>query len=114
MNRPIAPDVLAAQLDHGPAAWSFLSNHSHVLVCLYRDPEVRLRDIALQVGITERGVIRIVSELEAAGVVIRERRGRRNHYSIVSECRLRHQLENHASVGQLLALLGGEPSASSP
>ncbi len=112
MSRPVAPDLVAAQVDQRSATWSFLSNHSHVLVCLYRDPEVRLRDIALQVGITERGVIRIVSELEAAGVVTRERRGRRNHYSIVSECRLRHELENHASVGQLLTLLGSDPNAS--
>ena len=58
--------------------WTFLSNHAHVLVCLAQDPDARLRDVALSVGITERAVQKIVSDLAAAGVIERERAGRRN------------------------------------
>ncbi len=62
--------------------WTFLSNHAHVLVCLAIDPDARLRDVALSVGITERAVQKIVSDLEEAGVIIRERSGRRNSYRL--------------------------------
>lgn len=86
------------------AGWTFLSNHSHVIICLARDPEIRLRDVATMVGITERAVIRIVTDLEEAGYVNKERMGRRNRYSIVSEKNLRHPLEAHHSIRSILAL----------
>lgn len=85
--------------------WTYLSNHVHVLLCLYRDPTVRLRDVAQFVGITERGVTRIVSELEEEGVVSKQRQGRRNTYSIYRDAKLRHGLESHLTIGQLLDLL---------
>lgn len=88
-------------------AWTFLSNHAHVLVCLAKDPDARLRDVAEMVGITERGAFRIVGELEEAGVITRLRTGRRNHYELNPHCMLRHPLEGHRSVGGLLALLLG-------
>jgi DNA-binding MarR family transcriptional regulator len=85
--------------------WTFLSNHAHVLVCLARDPDTRLRDVAEQVGITERAVFKIVGELEESGVITRRREGRRNHYEIDRTRRLRHPLERDRRVGNLLELL---------
>jgi len=88
-----------------PPAWTFLSNHSHVLVSLARDPAKRLRDVADEVGITERAVQKIVAELEAGGVLARHREGRRNRYVLNLKAPLRHPLEAHHTVGELLLLL---------
>ena len=85
--------------------WTFFSNHGHVLVCLAQDADARLRDVAQSVGITERAVQKIVADLEAAGVVARERRGRRNHYRVFTERPLRHPIEAHRTVGALLGVL---------
>jgi len=86
--------------------WTFLSNHGHVAVCLARDPDGRLRDIADQVGITERRVAAIIAELEAAGIVTRERVGRRNTYTVNRRARLRHPVESHRTIGDLLKAIG--------
>ena len=85
--------------------WTFLSNHAHVLVCLALDPGARLRDVAAEVGITERAVQGIVGDLEAAGVIVRQRQGRRNCYRLHLEAPLRHPLEAHRPVRALLALV---------
>jgi len=90
--------------------WTFLSNHGHVLVCLARDPDARLRDVALAVGITERAVQKIVSDLEEAGVVERVREGRRNRYRLFLERPLRHPIEAHRTVGSLLGMVLDEPA----
>lgn len=91
--------------------WTFLSNHAHVLLLITRDPETKLRDVADQVGITERAVQRIVADLEAAQYIERERVGRRNHYRIHPEVHLRHPIEAHMNVGALLDLiLKGNPT----
>jgi DNA-binding MarR family transcriptional regulator len=82
--------------------FTYLSNHTHVLVCLAQEPETRLRDLADMVGITERAVQRIIVELEAANVLERKRDGRRNRYRIHRTARLRHPLEAHCTVGGLL------------
>jgi DNA-binding MarR family transcriptional regulator len=87
------------------SGWTFLTNHSHVLVCLDRDPEVRLRDVAEVVGITERATQRIVKELEEAGAISHQRVGRRNVYTVNKSLGFRHSLEAHRSIGDLLALL---------
>jgi predicted transcriptional regulator of viral defense system len=87
--------------------WTFLSNHTHVLVCIARDPEARIRDIAAHVGITERAVHRIVGELEEAGVLHRIRNGRRNHYDIDGSRPLRHPIEADHTVDELLRLFSG-------
>ncbi len=71
---------MGSDLDSTTRQWTFLSNHGHVLVCLARDPDSRLRDVASRVGITERAVQKILGDLEAAGIVRRERHGRRNRY----------------------------------
>jgi predicted transcriptional regulator len=85
------------------SGWTFLSNHGHVLVCLARDPRLRLREAAEQVGITERAVQKIVADLEAAGVITRQRDGRRNHYLVHCDRPLRHPLEACRTVRDLLA-----------
>jgi DNA-binding Lrp family transcriptional regulator len=85
--------------------WTFLSNHAHVLVCLALDPDARLRDVAASVGITERAVQKIVTDLEQAGIIVRERSGRRNSYRMHLEVPLRHPLEAHKTVGVLLSLV---------
>lgn len=88
--------------------WTFLSNHGHVLVCLARNPDMRLRDVAEAVGITERSAQGIVNDLEEAGYVTKQRVGRRNHYRLEPDRPLRHPLEEHRAVGELLDLIVGE------
>jgi DNA-binding MarR family transcriptional regulator len=94
---------------NGPAEasrkWTFLSNHAHVLVALYRDPQARLRDVAELVGITERAVLHIVADLEEEGIVERVREGRRNRYKLDLAAPLRHPLEEHHSVRELVRTL---------
>jgi DNA-binding MarR family transcriptional regulator len=85
--------------------WTFLSNHGHVLLCLAKDPEVRLREIAILVGITERAVHRIVQELEESAYIKKSRIGRRNRYSVNSNKPLRHPIEAHHSIKALLEII---------
>ncbi len=90
-------------------SWTFLSNHAHVLISIAADPQVRMRDVALRVGITERTVQRIVAELEQGGYLTIIRDGRRNRYTVNGSLPLRHSLESHRTVGQLVDLgLGGK------
>jgi DNA-binding MarR family transcriptional regulator len=92
--------------------WDFLTSHAHVLLCISRDSGIRLRDIAAAVGITERSAHKVLSELVDEGYVVRERRGRRNHYGVKPEQALRHPLVREREVGELLkALLGADGPA---
>ena len=86
--------------------WTFLTNHGHVLLSLAEDPTLRRRDLAERVGITERAVGAILAELEAAEVITVRREGRRNSYRISSRARLRHPVEAHRTVGDLIRLVG--------
>ena len=86
-------------------AWTFLSNHGHVLLCIAREPEIRLRDVAVRVGITERAVQRIVADLEQGGYLSRVREGRRNRYELHPDQPLRHPIEAHQQVKALLELV---------
>lgn len=90
--------------------WTFLSNHGHVALVLARDPSARVRDIAAAVGVTERAIQRILSELESGGIIERERVGRRNHYRLNNDKALRHPLEANHTVGELLMSLLDPPS----
>ncbi len=92
----------------GRVGWTFLSNHAHVLIALARDPDHRVRDLAQLVGITERAVLQIIADLEAVGVVSRHRVGRRNSYEVDPHVALRHPLESHRTVADILALAGDE------
>ena len=93
----------------GPG-WTYLSNHAHTILLLWQEPDLRVRDLAARIGITERAVIRILGELEAAGVLRKQREGRRNHYEIDGDTPLRHPLEQHVRLAQLLELLKGPPA----
>ena len=88
-----------------PATWSFLTNHARVLICIARDPSVRLREIGEAVGITERAAHRIVGELADAGYVTRRRTGRRNRYTIRTDLPVPDALARNRRVGDLLAIL---------
>jgi len=89
----------------GEHRWTFLTNHAHVLLCVAADPDVRLREVAERVGITERATQRIVAELEAEGYLSHERIGRRNHYEVHASLPMRHPLEDHLEIGALLRVL---------
>ena len=95
---------MATDRDAGPN-WTFLSNHAHVLLSIARDSELRLRDVARLVGITERSAQRIVADLEEGGYLVRERHGRRNRYRVNAQLHLRHPLEAHREISTLLALV---------
>jgi hypothetical protein len=96
--------VQKSESTHG--SWTFLTNHSHVLICLARDPEMRLRDVALEVRITERAAQRIVADLERAGALTRSRDGRRNRYDVNLDHPLRHPLEAQRTIGDLIRAVG--------
>jgi DNA-binding Lrp family transcriptional regulator len=99
--------VVDRELEQGLPRWDFLTNYAHVLVCVARDPGIRLREIAAVVGITERAAHRILSELVEEGYVVRERQGRRNHYQVKTKLPLRHPLASEREVGDLLDVLIG-------
>ena len=82
--------------------WTFLTNHSHVIICLIRDPELRVRDLAAHVGITERAVLRILGELHSEGVITKTREGRRNRYAVKLDFSLRHPLESKYTLRELV------------
>lgn len=94
-----------------PARWTFLTNHGHVLLCLARSPELTLRDVAQQVGVTERAVQRIVADLEEGGYLTRRRSGRHNEYEINADQPLRHAIEAHENVQSLIRLVTGTARA---
>jgi DNA-binding MarR family transcriptional regulator len=104
-NSPADSRALPAQK---PAGWTFLTNHTHVLLCLYRNSEITLREVAVLVGITERMVQKIVAELVEAGYLEVTRVGRRNTYLITLDRKLRHPLESHRSIGDMLDNLSEE------
>jgi DNA-binding MarR family transcriptional regulator len=88
-----------------PKTWTFVTNHTQVLLSIARDRDVRLRDIAQTVGITEHATQRIVADLIEGGYVSRERRGRRNHYSVNPKTKMRHPSQREQDVGTLLDVL---------
>lgn len=89
-------------------SWTFLSNHAHVLICLHKDPMLRLRDVADMVGISTRAVQSIVYDLEGAGILSHEKIGRRNRYQIHSQNGLRHPLTSDCEVSDFLQLVSGK------
>lgn len=93
------------------ATWTFMTNHAHVLFCIAQDAGLRLRDVATRVGITERAVQRIVSDLHEAGYISVHKEGRRNRYEVHEDKKLRHPVERHRTVHELMALIIQEPTA---
>jgi DNA-binding IclR family transcriptional regulator len=100
------------------ANWSFLTNHAKVLLCIAHDPGIRLRDIAGQLGITERSAYGIVTDLTDAGYIVKQKDGRRNRYQIQAHLPLPESTSRERTLGEVLALLVGdgmsEQAASEP
>ena len=94
----------SAEPDH---PWRFLTHHAHVLTCIGTDPSMRLRDIAVTVGVTERTAAQLVNDLVQAGYLTKTRDGRRNTYQVHDELPLRHPLHRHHTVGDLIRFLHG-------
>ena len=89
------------------AGWTFLTNHSHVLLCIVQNPHIRLSEIAETVGVTERTAFAVVTDLVAEGYLTKVRRGRRNEYQIHPELCFRHPVEAQSEVRALLAIIEG-------
>lgn len=87
------------------ATWTFFSNHTHVLICLAQDSDQSLREVSIKVGITERAVQRIVADLEAEEYLSREKKGRQNVYKLHLDHPLRHALEDHRTIGDVVNVL---------
>lgn len=104
--------------DVGPkeakTTWTFLTNHAHVLTCIVDEPNIRGRDIAARVGLTERAVQTIIADLVAGGYILRSREGRRNRYSVNPDGPMRHPLDQGHTVGDLFAALGHLPQSGLP
>ena len=88
-------------------SWRFLTNHARVLLCIAHDPGVRLRDIAASLDITERSAYGIVTDLTAAGYVVKQKDGRRNRYQIQAHLPLPEPTSQEPAIGEVLALLAG-------
>jgi predicted transcriptional regulator len=101
-NKPGHPASSSVGSTH---RWTFLTNHAHVLAVLHLDPQLVLRQVAAEVGITERAVQRIILDLEEGGFIEREKVGRRNQYRILTRQSLRHPIEAHRKIGDLLKLI---------
>jgi MarR family len=94
--------------------WSFLTSHARVLLCIAHDPGARLRDIAASLGITDRSVYGIVTELTAAGYVVKQKDGRRNLYQIQAHLPLPEPASQEPAIGEVLALLIGNRARQQP
>jgi hypothetical protein len=106
MPRPRTPAKPAQKPANAkPSGWTFLTNHAHVLICLSQDGDQRMRDLAVRIGITERAVQKIIAELIDAGYLTATRDGRRNTYQVVDHHPLRHPVESHRTIRDLLALV---------
>jgi hypothetical protein len=93
-------------------SWSFLTNHAQVLLCIASDPGIRLRDIAARLAITERSAYGIVTDLTEAGYIVKHKDGRRNRYQIQAHLPLPDPAGRQRTVGEILALLAGDPPPS--
>jgi DNA-binding transcriptional ArsR family regulator len=87
--------------------WTFLSNHGRALLCIAHDPDVRLRDIASELGVTERSAYAIVTDLAEGGYVVKEREGRRNRYHLQDHLPLPEAPDKEQAIGEVLAVLTG-------
>jgi predicted transcriptional regulator len=101
-GRPVAQARAASKAE---PRWTFLTNHAHVLIVLSKNPSTVLREVALRVGITERAVQRIIADLERDGFIEREKVGRQNSYRLRAKQPLRHPIEAHRSIGDLIDLI---------
>jgi predicted ArsR family transcriptional regulator len=96
------------------AGWNFLTNHGRVLLCIARDSDARLRDIAVELGITERHAYAIVSDLTETGYLVKEKDGRRNRYQIQEHMPLPEHPDRAQAIGAVLRVLAGRTAGSNP
>jgi hypothetical protein len=94
-----------------PTGWTFFTNHGHVLLCIARDPGIRLRDLAVRIGVAERAAQRIVADLVEGGYLERTCDGRRNRYQVREDLPFRHPIEQPHRIGEVLAVLGNADTA---
>ena len=87
------------------AEWSFFTNHARVLICIVRDPGLRLRDLGAALGVTERSAYGIVADLVDAGYVVKDKDGRRNRYRVEAQLPLPESIGRERTIGDVLALL---------
>lgn len=92
----------ASTLDSHSQGFAFLTNHAHVLLLIARETNLRMRELATEVGITERAVQRIVEELTASGYLVVTKEGRRNHYQVREELFVGHRVASHRTIGDLI------------
>ena len=104
-SRNTSTSVLDVAEQENTPRWTFLTNHAHILAVLHSNPEKVLREVAVDVGITERAVQRIIHDLEEGGYIERERVGRQNRYKVLTDQPLRHPIESHRNIGDLLDLI---------
>jgi Winged helix-turn-helix DNA-binding len=95
-------------------SWLFLSNHGYVLLCIARDPSIRISELADRVGIGERAAQKIIADLVTDGYLTRTKDGRRNRYTVNRGAQLRHPLFSDLSIGPLIDALtdGHKPGAA--
>ena len=86
--------------------WTFLTNHGHVLIYLARNPKATTRQIAIETGVTERAIQKVIADLEAEGYIVRQKEGRSNNYTLHPELPMRHSLEKDHAVCDLIKALG--------
>ncbi len=102
---PDAPAATQVDAPSGGQRWTFLTNHTHVLIALATNPDARVRDVASRVGVTERAAQRLLHDLVAEGYVLRQKHGRRNTYRLLLDRPLRHPMEAQHTVGDLIEAL---------
>lgn len=90
--------------EHPGRAWTLLTNHGRVLLLISRSPDLRIRDISVRAGITERSANSIVSDLERAGFISKNKVGRRNEYVVLRDAAFRHPAESGHTIGELVDL----------
>jgi hypothetical protein len=95
-------------------SWKFLTSHARVLLCIARDPGVRLRDVAASLGITERSAHSIVADLTAGGYIVKQKHGRRNRYRIQAHLPLPEPASREPAIGDVLAILVGDGAGQKP
>ncbi len=106
MNKPVKSKAdLPEKTGKSSSRWTFLTNHAHVLVLLNNESCLVLREVAARIGITERAVQKIVHDLIEGGFVKCERIGRKNSYKVKKNQPLRHSIESHCMIGELLQLI---------
>lgn len=96
------PQKHVSETSQDQSKWTFFTNHAHVMILLTQDPDLTLREVAERIGITERAVQRIIHDLEEGQYLTKERVGRRNHYFIDTHTHLRHHIEAHCEIGEIL------------